>query len=227
MIDAEKLLGGLIRQGIRRSGRGRSGGLSSLLGSRGLSKGVVGMGALGIAFAAFEHFTQKHSNSSTESSSPARTIVPPSPPNQGPAVQRKPPPLPGVSRAGQKASPGSIGQAQAILLLRAMIAAANADGHIDDTEKDAILNKLEEAGLSEEERTFVLRELETPSSIDSLLPWVDSQELANQVYAVSLLAINVDTQAERDYLAYLKTRLALADDVIKELNDRFGGPAQS
>jgi uncharacterized membrane protein YebE (DUF533 family) len=103
-----------------------------------------------------------------------------------------------------------------------MIAAANADGHIDETERQSILNRLAEAELSEEEREFLDRELSAPPSIDSVLPGVDSPRLSAQLYAVSLLAIDVDTKAEEDYLAYLRNRLGLDDNTVKQIHQTLG-----
>ena len=77
-----------------------------------------------------------------------------------------------------------------------MVAAANADGEIDSDEEKAILEYLEEGKLNAEEREFIHQLIASPPSIDSLIPKVTDEELARQVYAVSELAIEVDTQAE-------------------------------
>ena len=47
-------------------------------------------------------------------------------------------------------------------------------------------------------------------------------ELAAQVYAASLLAIEVDTPAERDYLAQLASALDLAPEVTEQLHQSAG-----
>ena len=91
-----------------------------------------------------------------------------------------------------------------------MVAAANADGEIDLNEEKAILDYLEKGKLNAEEREFIHQLIASPPSIDSLIPQVTDAELARQVYAVSELAIEVDTQAERDYLDYLKKQLGLS-----------------
>ncbi len=103
-----------------------------------------------------------------------------------------------------------------------MVAAANADGRIDAQERKAILGRLAEAGLGDEDRSFVLKELEAPPSVEDILSSVETPELARQVYAVSLLAIDVDTPEERDYLHYLRLRLGLDDRVAAELHRRLG-----
>ena len=55
------------------------------------------------------------------------------------------------------------------LLLRAMINAAKADGQIDGTEMNNILNKLDEAGASQETKDFVLAEMRRPLDLDVLV----------------------------------------------------------
>lgn len=238
MINPERLLGGMIKQGLRSGKRRKRGGLGldMLMGSG--WKAAAGIGALGVAIAAFEHFTQKsgtppaHGAGAAPGTSgmappPAPSAGPPSGPGSTPPSA--PPGPPPVGTAGEAVTGSKpISESDALLLLRAMIAAANADGEIDTAERGAILSRLEEAGMSGEERAFILEELENPASIDSILPKIGSPELASQVYAVSLLAIEVDTKAERDYLAYLRMRLDLNPDAVSELHRQLGlEPANS
>ena len=56
---------------------------------------------------------------------------------------------------------------------------------------------------------------------DGLIPQVDSPDLARQFYAVSLMAIEVDTDAERTYLRHLQDRLKLDGGTVRELHDQF------
>lgn len=211
-MNAERLLGQLIKQGLKKKKKKkRSSGVSSLLGTGG--KAALGMGALGVAIAAFEHFTQKQS--------PGQT--PPGPPSPGVGSAGTPPPPPPPRAGAAREGSGSSIDSETLLLVRAMIAAANADGEIDFQEKAAIMGRLEEAGADFEEKEFVREQLEQPPSVDSLLRQVETPELARQVFAVSLLAIDVDTQAERDYLDYLQRRLRLDDETVEELRRELGG----
>ncbi len=227
MIDPERILGGLIRQGVRSGLRGRRSRRSGIgvLGT--LGTGAVGLGILGVAIAAFDHYTQ------SKSSGTSRPVPPPPVPSPESADRVTPPPPPPASptppQAGAPvdtvASPDKspeVAKQQALLLIRSMIAAANADGEIDSNERKAILGRLAEAGLGDEDRSFVLKELETPPSVEDILSSVDSPELARHAYAVSLLAIDVDTQDERDYLHYLRLRLGLEDRVVAEIHRQLG-----
>ena len=110
----------------------------------------------------------------------------------------------------------------ATLLIRAMIAAANADGAIDPQERERILGKLETLQLSEEEHAFLDREFLSPADLDGIVRGVKTREMAQQVYAVSLLAIDVDTEAEREYMATLARNLGLDDSNVKRIQTELG-----
>lgn len=115
-------------------------------------------------------------------------------------------------------------ETRAVLALRAMISAAKADGEIDQRERERILNKLEDAGADAETRRFVTEEAAAPLDIEALVRAVPDQQTAAQVYAASLLAINVDTAAEKAYLRDLSTRLGLSDQAVASLHGVLGVP---
>ncbi|MGI9487288.1 MAG: tellurite resistance TerB family protein [Geminicoccaceae bacterium] len=115
-------------------------------------------------------------------------------------------------------------ESRAILALKAMLSAAKADGQIDQRERERILNKLEDAGADEETRRFVTEEAAAPLDIDALARAVPDQQTAAQVYAASLLAINVDTDAERAYLRDLSAKLGLSDQAVASLHGVLGVP---
>jgi uncharacterized membrane protein YebE (DUF533 family) len=104
------------------------------------------------------------------------------------------------------------------ILVRAMIAAAKSDGHIDVAEEEAIAGELRQTELSEDDRAFVIAELRGPLDIDAVARGATSPDLASAVYAASLLAITVDTEAERSYLAALAERLRLDPALVASLH---------
>jgi uncharacterized membrane protein YebE (DUF533 family) len=116
------------------------------------------------------------------------------------------------------AAPAAIDDTKALLLIRAMVAAANADGEISAEERHAILSRLDAAGAGPEEHRIVEAELRTPCSIDALVREVRDPDTAAEVYLASTLAIRVDTEAERAYLQYLASRLNLTPDQRQELD---------
>lgn len=110
----------------------------------------------------------------------------------------------------------------AFLLVRAMITAAKADGEIDQGEIDRIAGKLAEIGADEETRRWVMEEMRRPAELDGLVAQIPGPEVAAEVYAASLLAIEVDTEAERAYLAELARRLGLAPPVVAHIHRSLG-----
>jgi uncharacterized membrane protein YebE (DUF533 family) len=109
-------------------------------------------------------------------------------------------------------TPAFTSDATAQLVLSAMISAAKADGHLDDKERARIHGEL--GTLDSEARAFVDAELATPIDIDALAARATSPEVATQVYAASLIAIDPDTDVERAYLSELAARLKL-DPALK------------
>lgn len=105
-----------------------------------------------------------------------------------------------------------------VTLLRTMIAASLADGHIDDQERIAISGKLNESGprLDEAEQ-FLTHELANPASVDTIAREVSSEEEAAEVYLSALLAIDPDNSAERAFLARLAMALKLDPNLTPHL----------
>ena len=109
------------------------------------------------------------------------------------------------------------------LILKAMINAAKADGQIDQSEIKRILGKLEAAGADSDARDFVIGQMNKPMDLDGIVAAArTSPQLAAQVYAASLLAIEVDTPAERQYLEQLARGLDLSPEVISRLEKTVG-----
>jgi uncharacterized membrane protein YebE (DUF533 family) len=101
-----------------------------------------------------------------------------------------------------------------LALLRAMIAAAKADGQIDAQEQKTIFAKLDELDLDTEAKAFIIDELRKPLDIDAVVRGATSPERAVEIYAASVLAIDPDDPAEQAYLAMLASRLKL-DPALK------------
>lgn len=108
------------------------------------------------------------------------------------------------------------------LILKGMINAAKADGEIDATETQRILGKLQESQADAEGVDYILDEMRQPLDLDGLVRDVPNQQVAAEVYAASLLAIEVDTPAERDYLQRLAQGLGLESDVVERLHANLG-----
>jgi uncharacterized membrane protein YebE (DUF533 family) len=113
-------------------------------------------------------------------------------------------------------------QNNAKLVLRAMINAAKSDGQIGPAEMKRITGKLQEAGADQEARNFVLEEMGKPLDLDGIVRDVSDQEIGAQVYAASLLAIEVDTSAEQDYLRRLAAGLQLGPGAVARIHQMLG-----
>ena len=112
---------------------------------------------------------------------------------------------------------------QTELVLKAMINAAKADGQIDEKEIQRIIGKLQEAGADQEDQNYVLAEMQKPQVTGELIDAVNGRmEVAAQVYAASLMAIEVDTPAEKAYLAQLASGLGLSPDITRRIEEMVG-----
>ena len=94
-------------------------------------------------------------------------------------------------------------------IIIAMIAAAKADGTVDEAEKQKIVGKLAEGGLTQEEQAFLAAEFAAPLDFNKVVALARGPEEAIQIYAASLLAITPDNPAERAYLDMLSARLGI------------------
>lgn len=112
-------------------------------------------------------------------------------------------------------------------LVRAMIAAAKADGRIDADEKDKIFARLETMPLSAEEKAFVFDELSGPLNIDAVVARADTPAHAAEIYAASLVAMSADTPEEQAYLNTLASRLKLAPELVAEIHKSATGVVAS
>ncbi len=109
------------------------------------------------------------------------------------------------------------------IIVKAMINAAKADGRIDDNEIQKIIGKLQEDGLSEEEKEFFMTEANKPVNIKAIIASAEGQpEMAAQIYSASLLAIEVDTPAEQQYMQQLAQGLGLDPEVTNHIHQFFG-----
>lgn len=109
------------------------------------------------------------------------------------------------------------------LLVQAMINAAKADGQIDPAEAQRIIGKLQEDGVDEKDQQFLIREMQKPMETENLVAAVQGRpEIAAQVYAASLLAIEVDTPAEKEYLNQLASGLGVTPEVAQQIRAYAG-----
>ena len=227
MADLQRLLGGMLASGMGgRSRRGPAFAASPFLGSS-RSSGLgsfgktAGLGALAyLGYKAYQEYQKNNpgaagAGASSTAAGGART---PSR-DSGPSLGERLGSLLGMGGEPQpEPEPATLDDAQAMLLIRAMIAAANADGEITPDERQRITGKLDQAGAGADERAVLERELENPRSVDQIVPDVHDQATAEQVYLASRIAMSPDTSAEKAYLDFLAARLEIPADRLNELN---------
>ncbi|WP_374605156.1 tellurite resistance TerB family protein [Arenimonas sp.] len=214
MFNAERLLGQLMGQAMGGQLGGRK--KKKHRGGFGMPSGgqmAVGLGVLGVAMAAYEHYSQKSAAPAPQPMAGAglgTAVPPPAPP--GPAV---PPPAPPA------AADTALRTEQAMHLLRSMITAAHADGLMDPEERDAILDRAREAGLDPEELQMLDAEMRAPFTLDQLVVRTPVA-LRAETYAAALVAITADTDEERAFLDRLAGSLEIDQATRRDLHARLG-----
>ena len=111
----------------------------------------------------------------------------------------------------------------ALALVRAMIAAARADGHVDDAEREQIAGKLAMSGLDHDAAEFINRELNSPLDLDIIVSMAKTDAQKAELYTASRLTIRPDSRAERGYLDMLAGRLGLPDALVDHIEATVEG----
>ncbi|WP_299731405.1 DUF533 domain-containing protein [uncultured Tateyamaria sp.] len=114
-------------------------------------------------------------------------------------------------------------EAAAALMLRAMIQAAKSDGKLDEGEQEKLMGQLG-GDVDAEEAAFVRGEMQRPVDVNALVAEVP-RGLGPQVYAMSLLAIDLDSQAEAQYLHSLAQGLGMDADTVNNVHAQLGVPS--
>ncbi len=214
--EIERMLGAVLggrarsqRRTTRSIGYGTSRGASSILGT------VLSVGAKALV----DYMTRSSESSPGPQRPPQGARPVPGPARSVPQTGHSPwtqaeAPVP-------SAPAGSSDSSESMLLLRVAIAAAKADGVLDATERAHVTTQLDAAGLGENERDFVLNELQNPISIDEIGRAVRDPMLAAQVYAAAFATIGVAEAMERDWLNRLAARLRLEAPAVAAIEARL------
>lgn len=111
------------------------------------------------------------------------------------------------------------------LCLRGMIEAIKSDGEVSPDEVQRLVGKLSEGGITSDEQKFVQGELSKPGDVNGLVRAIPNPEIGIQVYAAALMAISVDTPAERKFLTSLASGAGLDREAVARLHQMVGAPA--
>jgi uncharacterized membrane protein YebE (DUF533 family) len=105
-------------------------------------------------------------------------------------------------------------------MLKALIAAAKSDGHMDDAERGQVEDALHRLNADAETRAWVDTELRRPVDPADVAAAATGPEMAAEIYLASVLVVDDTTVMERAYLDELARRLQLAPGLKAELESR-------
>jgi uncharacterized membrane protein YebE (DUF533 family) len=114
--------------------------------------------------------------------------------------------------------PAADGSPFELALVRAMVGAAKADGHIDATEQRRLFAEVERIGLDAESKAYVFDLLTHDVDLDGLARAVGTPEQGAELYLAARLAIDPDQPAERAFLDGLAARLKLPAELRATLD---------
>jgi uncharacterized membrane protein YebE (DUF533 family) len=226
MSDLQKLMGNLTQSGALNGFLGgvAGGGLTSLLTSkkgRKTGKKALKFGAIAavgtVAWKAYQNYSQRAGQdaaptaSATNASSSA-TGTPKAEWNYAPAQ------LPQASFEQVVEPHNGSGQ---LLIMRAMIAAAYADGHIDAQERATIFANVEQMPLSVAEKAMLFDELRQPLSQAQLVEAVPDAQTGIEVYAASVSAIDMHQAASQQYLQALAAQLCIPSELVASIHSEL------
>ncbi len=121
--------------------------------------------------------------------------------------------------SGSGFEPQAVTNDTAILYIRAMIAAAAADGRIDASEQQKIMGAIGQAGGADQAaRDFLQREINHPATAEQLAAACQSDEQAVQVFTAARFAVDVSDQEENDFLIDLATKLGLDAKLVQHID---------
>lgn len=103
--------------------------------------------------------------------------------------------------------------------VRAMIQAGLSDGRLDDQEQQAILQKVGDVG--QQEAAFIRKEMAKGCDVGAFIHSVP-RGIEEEVYAVALMAINLDNRTEAQFLDALARGLRITHEQSNAIHDRLG-----
>jgi uncharacterized membrane protein YebE (DUF533 family) len=116
------------------------------------------------------------------------------------------------------ASPAADGSPFELALVRAMVGAAKADGHIDAKEQQRLFAEVERLGLDADAKAYIFDLLTQDVDLYDLARAATTPEQGAEIYLAARLAIDPDQPAEREYLDSLAARLQIPAELRATLD---------
>ena len=113
----------------------------------------------------------------------------------------------------------------ALALIKAMIAAANADGHIGPEEHKNIFDAANRAGFDADAKAFIFDALANPPSVRQIASMANGMEQAAELYLAARLAIDPDQPSEKAFLEALAHSMQLPPQFVAHLEQQVSGVA--
>jgi len=107
-------------------------------------------------------------------------------------------------------------------VLKAMIAAAKSDGHVNEEEMARIEQVVQGMGASSDVSAFVHEELHKPLDPSDVARGVTSGEEAAEIYLASVILVDEQNFMERAYLNELANQLNLQPELVSRLEQQVG-----
>ncbi|OLO05839.1 MULTISPECIES: tellurite resistance TerB family protein [Salinicola] len=108
-------------------------------------------------------------------------------------------------------------ETRSLVILRAMIAAARADGHIDAEERAALAEQIDALGADDELHAWVEQQMSAPLDAEAIARDTDSPQAAREVYLASVAIVDEQNPMERAWLDQLAAALKLDGDLCRTL----------
>jgi len=108
------------------------------------------------------------------------------------------------------------------ILLKSMIYAAKIDGTVDESEREKIMEFM--GNMSKVEQMFVEHELQKELHVEEFLKEIP-KGMEKQVYYMSLFAIDVNNEAERNYLELLSNKLNIPYETVDSIHESLAPEA--
>ncbi len=113
--------------------------------------------------------------------------------------------------------------ARSLAILKAVIAAAKADGHMDEVERANIEKEINKLSLDQDVLDLLMSEIAKPLDVKEVAEGAKSASTAVEIYLASLAVIDEQDEKERAYLKSLAEALKLSPELIAAIEEKAKG----
>jgi len=135
-------------------------------------------------------------------------------------------PAPGASDFARADAPDGEGNAFGLSVVKAMVAAARADGQIDSREHERIFAEAEKLALDPAEKGEMFRILEAQADPAAIARLAATEAQKAELYLASAIVIGVQSASERVYLDALAHHLGLERGLRATLDQQVHDAAE-